>query len=475
MARNGSGVMSIPYPSFVANTTIQSSQVNSDFSTIVDEITNSIAADGQTTITQNIPFNSKKITGLGAGTARTDAASLATVQDGAVIWCGTAGGTADALTLSPSPAITAYAAGQVFRFKSGASANTGASTVSVSGLTAIAIQNDGSALASGDIAANKWFEVLYDGAAFQLTRNRLGGTGTGDVVGPASATSNALALFDGTTGKLLKDSTYTITAAGAALLDDANAAAQRTTLGLVIGTDVQAYDATTMKTGAYPTLVSLEGLSLASGDILYATAADTLARLPKGTDGQSLVLASGVPSWATAGGGGALEYVSSATASSSASVAFTGLASGYDYIVVADSLLPDTSNTFLRVNVGTGGTPTYQTTGYVGQSSNFIGSATGSWSAGTFNGGVYEINYNAGATTSGDGGLAFTIVNPGGATSKAMFAEYGYRHNSTGDPAQSKTMGRWDTTTAVTAIKFYYSSGNVATGNFILWRRKRSA
>ena len=37
-----------------------------------------------------------------------------------------------------------------------------------------------------------------------------GGGGSGDVVGPASATANSVALFDGTTGKLLKDGGKTI-------------------------------------------------------------------------------------------------------------------------------------------------------------------------------------------------------------------------------------------------------------------------
>jgi hypothetical protein len=48
-----------------------------------------------------------------------------------------------------------------------------------------------------------------------------------------------------------------------------------------------------------PTLVSLEGLSLVAGDILYATAADTLQRLAKGTSGYRLAQGgSNAPAWA---------------------------------------------------------------------------------------------------------------------------------------------------------------------------------
>jgi hypothetical protein len=53
----------------------------------------------------------------------------------------------------------------------------------------------------------------------------------------------------------------------------------RTTLGLVIGTNVQAYNAI---------LATLAGLSLARGDVLYVASGPTLARLPVGTTGQSL-------------------------------------------------------------------------------------------------------------------------------------------------------------------------------------------
>ena len=73
MARNGSGTMSIDYADFQSGANIVADEPDANFSTIVEEITNSVAVDGQSTITGNIPMSNFKITGLGAGTASTDA------------------------------------------------------------------------------------------------------------------------------------------------------------------------------------------------------------------------------------------------------------------------------------------------------------------------------------------------------------------------------------------------------------------
>jgi uncharacterized Zn-binding protein involved in type VI secretion len=81
-----------------------------------------------------------------------------------VFWCGTAGGTANALTLTPTITIAAYAAGQVFSFIA-ASANTSATvTVNVAGLGVKSITG----LAIGQIQAGASYQVTYNGTAFSL-------------------------------------------------------------------------------------------------------------------------------------------------------------------------------------------------------------------------------------------------------------------------------------------------------------------
>jgi len=132
-------------------------------------LTASLARDGQTIPTANLPMGGFRHTGVSDGVLRTDYAALGQVQNGAFLWGGTAGGTADAITISLSPSITAYAAGQVFRFISSA-ANTGAVTLNINGVGAVAI-NKGSgsvALAANDIQASTIISVQYDGTQFRL-------------------------------------------------------------------------------------------------------------------------------------------------------------------------------------------------------------------------------------------------------------------------------------------------------------------
>ena len=167
MARDGSGVYTLPQPAFVGGTVISSTAVNSDLSDIGTALTQSIAKDGQTTPTANLPMGGLKHTGVGNSTARTQYAAAGQVQDGGLVTLGAVAGT-NAITASATPAITAYALGQKFSFLP-AAANTGAVTIAINGLAAKAITKFGTdPLVAGDlpIAAT---EIFYDGTQFQLT------------------------------------------------------------------------------------------------------------------------------------------------------------------------------------------------------------------------------------------------------------------------------------------------------------------
>jgi len=205
MAYNGSGTFSLAESAFVFDTVISETEMNSNLSDIATGLSTAITKDGQTTLTANLPMNSKKLTGLLVGSAEADSATLRQIQAGAFRRVGTAGGTNNALTISPSPAIEDYATGQRFTVVIGGTSSDDAATLAVSGLTTKAIEIDNAALSSSVVlVTGKTYDFEYDGTAFQATRLSIVAT-TGTVTASSTDTFTNKTIDADATGNVLSN------------------------------------------------------------------------------------------------------------------------------------------------------------------------------------------------------------------------------------------------------------------------------
>ena len=135
-----------------------------------------------------------------------------------------------------------------------------------------------------DLTALKWELMVSKGDSGAGTGDMLAANNLSDLADDATARAN-LGL-----GTVATENTVPVAKGGTGATDAA---------GAIIALGAQPLGST---------LTSLEGLSLVAGDILYATAADTLVRLPKGTAGQVLQMNAGAtaPEWTAEGSSGAL-------------------------------------------------------------------------------------------------------------------------------------------------------------------------
>jgi len=396
MARNGSGTYSLPAGNPVTTgTTISSTWANSTLSDLGTAMTASIAYDGQTTPIANLPMGGNKHTGVGNATVRTNYASAADVQDGSLTYLTSVSGT-NTITATGPVGMSAYAAGQVFRFIS-AGSNTGATTININTIGAKAvIKLNGSPLVSGDIPSGAMVSVAYDGTSFQLQSTlgvssfSAGATG----LTPSSATTGAVTLagvlgkLNGGTGALTASITFvaratnvvTITTSGvhgfvtgdyvtvAAVTNTGfngnftitgtptttsftyaqTASNVGTTADTGTVTDLSYVNLTTNVTGTlYPNFGGTGATTLPTGNLVVGNATSTVSTIAPAINGESLVVKAGASVTA-----GAFVIGATYTITSVGTTSFTAIGASANTVGIA----------FTATGVGSGtGTATLNT------------------------------------------------------------------------------------------------------------------
>jgi hypothetical protein len=217
------------------------------------------------------------------------------------------------------------------------------------------------------------------------------------------------------------------------------------------------------------TLTSLSGLSLAEGDVLYATAADTLARLPKGTAAQSLVMNAGAtaPEWAS----GSRVLLASKTASASATLDFTEFNNAvYRYYEFElENVKPATNGVVLFVRFSSNGGSSYDS-----GASDYQWTLSGNSNAGFSDqssaataAAVAPLMGNA-ATERGVSGR-MTLYHAGDAATYTRFLADVVGDNTANHVYRAISAGRRLADQDTDAVRFLLTSGNIASGTIRMY------
>ena len=180
--------------------------------------------------------------------------------------------------------------------------------------------------------------------------------------------------------------------------------------------------------------------------------------------------ASSLPTFqATGATAGGLVLIATATASSSASISFAGdLTATYNqYQITFDNVLPGTNTALLQMLVGYGSTPTYLSSGYIGNAMYANGSsvATSGTAASYF---ALTLGLLSAGTQGGFGNYLLVDCNDATNT-KSIIGSSSFVY-STNSLQYILTAGYGvPTSNVLTSVKFSMSSGNIASGNFYLY------
>jgi hypothetical protein len=194
-----------------------------------------------------------------------------------------------------------------------------------------------------------------------------------------------------------------------------------------------------------------------TGDVYYASAASTPARLGIGTTGQVLTVSGGLPAWATSASG-AFTLLST-TALTGASTTISGISGSYtDLYIVAYGMQNATANGQIRI------APNASTT--------ITDAAFTSNSTNDFNFNSYLYPYPVGGAELRTGTNHICVMTMSQYSSTAMYKNYtGTMSYVDGASAQriARFGGSIKTTSAITSLVFSNTGGNWSAGTVLIY------
>lgn len=202
-------------------------------------------------------------------------------------------------------------------------------------------------------------------------------------------------------------------------------------------------------------------LTTTTGDLIYASSANTPARLAIGSTNQVLTVSGGVPTWAAAGGGGWTSLGTATLSSTVTTISFT--ATGYRNIVlqVYDPLAASGGGFIVKPN-NTGSICTFSLNG------NYNGGTYAT--ALTVNGDIYHgyVNQNTSGTNKSFIYLVFN--NPASTTyAKTFTGLFSSNSYNTNLPGVYCFDGYVNTTSALSSFGFSNQGGNFISGDVTVY------
>ena len=200
-------------------------------------------------------------------------------------------------------------------------------------------------------------------------------------------------------------------------------------------------------------------LTTTTGDLIYASSANTPARLAVGSSGQVLTVSGGVPTWAAAASGGGWTQIGSTTSLSGSSTTISSISGSYYQLVifVENYYASGDVNPFIYLNSDTGSN--YK--GYMLRASN------GGFGS-TYISSPY-IEYFGLTSAQNNNFTVITINNYAGGTKKLIECRSAVKENASylGMPSQTNIV--WNDTSAVTSVTIATDTGTWSAGTMKIY------